>query len=137
MELEFFLPMIPPTVTHQDKKLHAYLKGGKPHAVLHDSAGLRDAKAKLHGALAPHRPAKELRGAVRLVVKWCFPAGEAHQDGEYKTTKPDTDNLEKALKDEMSRLHFWRDDAQVASEISEKFWAAIPGIYVKVVELNG
>lgn len=54
---------------------------------------------------------------------------------QHKTSKPDTDNLEKALKDCMTRLHFWKDDAQVASEISEKFWAAVPGIYVRIEEL--
>ncbi|HFU9554316.1 TPA: RusA family crossover junction endodeoxyribonuclease, partial [Streptococcus agalactiae] len=30
---------------------------------------------------------------------------------------------------------FWNDDAQVASEIIEKFWADTVGIYVKVEEL--
>ena len=35
----------------------------------------------------------------------------------------------------MTRLHFWRDDAQVCSEAAEKFWADTPGIYVEVREL--
>ena len=35
----------------------------------------------------------------------------------------------------MTRLGYWRDDAQVASEIVEKFWAEIPGIYVAVTAL--
>ena len=64
-----------------------------------------------------------------------FPSDGRHANGEWKTTKPDTDNLDKALKDEMTRLRFWHDDAQVASEISEKFWADVPGIFVKVVAL--
>lgn len=37
---QFFLPMKPPTTTHNAKELHAYMKGGKPCAVLHDSAEL-------------------------------------------------------------------------------------------------
>lgn len=133
--MQFFLPMKPPTVTHQAKELHAFMKGGKPCAVLHDSRALKDARAKLHAALAPYAPDKPFAGPVRLLVKWCFPSDGRHADGEWKTTKPDTDNLEKALKDEMTRLHFWHDDAQVASEISEKFWANVPGIFVKVVAL--
>jgi len=55
-----------------------------------------------------------------------------HRDGQYKITRPDTDNMIKILKDEMTSLGFWKDDAQVASEITEKFWAEQPGIYVKV-----
>lgn len=133
--MQFFLPMKPPTVTHHAKELHAYMKGGKPCAVLHDSRELKDARAKLHAALAPYAPERPFGGPVQLLVKWCFPSDGRHANGEWKTTKPDTDNLDKALKDEMTRLRFWRDDAQVASEISEKFWAEVPGIFVMVVAL--
>lgn len=36
----------------------------------------------------------------------------------------------------MTAAGFWKDDAQVASEICEKFWAEVPGIYVCVEELH-
>ena len=134
--MQFFIPMRPPTVTHHDKELHAFMRGGRPCAVLHDSPELKDARAKLRAGLAPHAPAIPLGGPVRLVVKWLFPAQGRHPDGAWKTSKPDTDNLDKALKDEMTRLHFWQDDAQVASEISEKFWANTPGIFIRVEELG-
>ena len=48
------------------------------------------------------------------------------------TDKPDTENLNKALVDCMTALDFWADDAQVVSEIIEKFWANTPGIYIRV-----
>lgn len=72
--MNFFMPMRPPTVTHHDKQLHAYMKGGKPCAVLHDTPELKAARAKLHAALAPFAPAQPMTGAVQLVVKWLFPA---------------------------------------------------------------
>ena len=132
MTTEFFMPMHPPTVTHHDKKIT--VKNGK--AIMYDSTELKAAKEKLTAHLAEHIPQEPYSGAVRLMVKWCFSnTGTKHGDGEWKTSKPDTDNLEKALKDCMTRLHFWKDDAQVASEISEKFWAAVPGIYVRIEEL--
>lgn len=71
---------------------------------------------------------------VRLMVKWCFPKGK-HADGEYRITKPDTDNLQKLLKDCMTACGFWKDDALVAAEMAEKFWAEIPGIYVRIEEI--
>lgn len=135
MRLQFFLAMQPPTVTHHSKQLHAYIKDGRPKAALHDSEELRDARAKLHAYLAKHRPQRPMEGPVRLVVKWLFEKG-SHGDGEYKTSKPDTDNLQKALKDCMTQLGFWHDDAQVASEVVEKFWAARPGIFVQVEEIG-
>ena len=31
---------------------------------------------------------------------------------------------------------FWKDDALVASEFVEKFWADIPGIHIRIEELE-
>jgi Holliday junction resolvase RusA-like endonuclease len=102
--------------------------------VFYDPPELKAARSKLTGYLAQHKPEKSFDGGVRLVVKWCFPRGK-HKNGEYRITKPDTDNLQKLLKDCMTACGFWKDDAQVASEIVEKFWAEIPGIYVRVESL--
>lgn len=125
-EIKFFLPMIPPTVTHQEKKIA--FAHGKP--IFYEPPELADARNKLTAYIAPYAPKKPFTGAVRLVVKWCFPITAKHKDGEYKTTKPDTDNLQKLLKDVMTACGFWKDDALVASEIVEKFWAEKPGIFI-------
>ncbi len=127
---EFFMPMIPPTVTYQEKQ--ATVKNGKP--VFHEPPKLKDARAKLTAYLSKHVPESPYCDAVRLIVKWCFPKGR-HHDGEYKTTRPDTDNLNKLLKDCMTECGFWKDDALVASEICEKFWAETSGIYVRIESL--
>ena len=132
MQITFFLPMKPPTVTHQEKSVR--VAKGKP--VFYEPDRLKAARSKLMAYLGQHAPAVPLRGAVRLGVKWCFPITGKHEDGEYKTTRPDTDNLQKLLKDCMTDLGYWKDDAQVASEIVEKFWAKVPGIYINVLELE-
>lgn len=131
MEKHFFLPMIPPTVTHQQKKVHVV--NGKP--VHYEPPRLAAARQKLTAALGTKRPEKPMVGPIRLVVKWLFPKGK-RRDGEWKITKPDTDNLQKLLKDCMTAVGFWKDDAQVCSEIVEKFWAAVPGIFISVEELE-
>ena len=130
--MEFFMVMKPPTVTHQEKQVHVV--NGKP--VLYESTELRTARQKLLAHLAKHIPEEPYRDGVRLMVKWCFSRGKAHANGEYRITKPDTDNLQKLLKDCMTTCKFWNDDAQVASEIVEKFWADIPGIYIRIEELT-
>ena len=132
MKIEFFMAMIPPTVTHQEKKVHVV--NGRP--VLYEPAELKAARIKLMAHLGKHAPALPLQGAVRLVVKWCFPITGSHIDGQWKTTKPDTDNLQKLLKDCMTLCGYWKDDAQVASEIIEKFWAEKPGIFISAQELE-
>lgn len=36
----------------------------------------------------------------------------------------------------MSDLGYWIDDAQVSSEVTEKYWVTeVPGIYVKIERL--
>ena len=132
MTHEFFMPMKPPTVTQQEHQVRVV--NGKP--VFYNPAELEDARAKLTAHPAGHKPPEMFTSAVRLIVKWCFPITGKHHDGEYKYTKPDTDNLNKLLKDCMTAVGFWKDDALVASEIIEKFWAKIPGIYIRVEELT-
>lgn len=127
---EFFMPMVPPTVTHQEKKWRVV--NGKP--VPYEPDEVKSARAKLRAHLGRFRPVAPARGGVALVVKWCFPRGE-HADGEYRITKPDVDNLQKLLMDCMTAEGFWGDDAQVASLVVEKFWAEVPGIYIQVREV--
>ena len=126
MRTEFFMPMIPPTTTQQMHKVRVVK--GKPQ--FYDSDDLKAARVKLTAHLAGHIPEQKYTEAVRLITKWCFPITGEHKDGEYKTTRPDTDNLQKMLKDVMTDLGYWKDDCLVASEIVEKFWAERPGIYV-------
>jgi Holliday junction resolvase RusA-like endonuclease len=131
MRIEFFMPMIPPTITHQEKKVHVVC--GKP--IFYEPEELKAARNKLEAHLAKHKPKEKCRNGIELVVKWCFPRGK-HKDGEYRITKPDTDNLQKLLKDCMTKIGFWEDDAQVCLEIVEKFWAEIPGIFISIRELK-
>ena len=85
MYTQFFIPMQPPTTTHNAKQLHAYMKGGKPCAVLHDSPELKATRAKLHAYLAPHapkapsRPAGTAAGQVVLPLRGAQERCVAHQ----------------------------------------------------------
>lgn len=130
MAIEFFMAMEPPTVTAQEQKVAVI--NGKP--VFYDPPEVKAAKRKLIAYLDKHKPRKRIETGCRLITKWCFPR-ERHKNGAYRTTKPDTDNLQKLLKDCMTTCNFWTDDALVASEIVEKFWAEVPGIYIRIEEL--
>lgn len=131
MATEFFMAMSnPPTVTHQEKKVHVIK--GKP--VFYEPPELVAARQKITSHLVKFKPEIKYSCGVRLITKWCFPSGR-HKGGTYRITKPDTDNLQKLLKDCMTHVGFWKDDALVASEIVEKFWSEVPGIYVRIEEL--
>lgn len=131
--MKFFIIMNPPTATAQEKKVTVV--HGKPR--YYDPANVKAARAKLTRHLLHHRPKTPIMGPVELTTHWLFPKGKSHKDGEWRVTRPDTDNLQKLLKDCMTRLGFWQDDAQVVREIVEKRWSDDPtGIYIKIEKLE-
>ena len=131
--MNFFIEMNPPTATAQEKKVAVV--GGKPR--YYDPGPAKEARRKLMGHLMGHRPVVPIAGPVALTTLWLFPRGRSHKNGEWRVTKPDTDNLQKLLKDCMTKCGFWKDDAQVVRETVEKRWADDPtGIYIEIEELE-
>lgn len=137
--INFFLPMIPPTITQQQHKIR--IINGRPQ--IYDPPELKAARYKFQGVLTPHAPEMKITGPVRLLTKWIWPLDVDSEMMEkldptyfvWKDTKPDTDNLIKLFKDCMTAAGFWEDDCQVVSEITEKMYSFRPGIYVEVTEL--
>ena len=129
--IKFFIECEPPTHTQQEHRVSRRKDGS---VYFYEDRKLKEVRAFLSDQVAKMKPDKPMKGAIRLTVKWCFP-GKGKPDGTYKFTKPDTDNLNKLLKDVMTDERYWKDDAQVASEIIEKFWADRSGIFIKVEEL--
>lgn len=130
--MNFFLAMNPPTVTAQERKVKVVRN--KP--IFYDPEQVKDARNLLCGHLSLHKPKAPMTGAVSLRVLWLFPRGKSHKHGEWRTTKPDTDNLQKLLKDCMTACGFWQDDAQVVRETVEKRWSDEPcGIYIEIEEV--
>lgn len=122
----------PPTTTAQTREV-GIKPNGKPYLYKPDK--LLQAEINIRNSLARFRPETPITNKpIRLTVKWLYPITNAkkHRNGEYKLTRPDTDNLQKLLKDCMTDLGFWVDDSLVCSEIVEKFWADTPGIYVRI-----
>lgn len=126
MRYEFFLPMKVPNVTHQEKRIA--VRNGKP--VVYEDARLKDARLQFLGYLFMHKPKRMMEGPVFLHVSFFYAPDSKHKDREFKATKPDTDNLIKLFKDCMTKVGFWKDDAQVAAEYVEKMYWHVPGIHV-------
>lgn len=131
--IEFFVPMKLPTTTAQEQKT-GVSKNRKPYK--YDPPELKAARALFRDHLAKFATPDPLDGPIKLQTIWCYPLSTAHPEPAWKTTKPDTDNLVKLLKDVMTKLGFWHDDAQVALEIIEKIWDKRSGLYVSVEALE-
>ena len=128
--IEFFLPMKIPTVTAQERRVLPGGKGKKP--IFFDTPELANARGRYLALLTQHRPEEKLTGPLSMRVVWCFKATANHHHGDWKTSKPDTDNLIKLFKDCMTKVGFWKDDALVVWELQEKRYSDVEGIFVQI-----
>lgn len=128
-----FLLMNPPTVTAQESKV-AVVRN-KP--IIYKPEKIKQAKKEIIKHLMPFKPKEPMQGPIELKVVWLFPRGRRHKHFEWRTTRPDTDNLEKLLKDCMTEVGFWEDDALVVSETVYKIWSDEPtGISIEIKPLE-
>ena len=130
--MNFKLKMIPPTATAQQKGERVV--GGYIHH--YKKKNVAAAEAILRDALLPYVPAEPITDkAIRLDVTWMFPypkSAKKHRPGytRWKTTRPDADNLNKMLKDVMTDMGFWKDDALISYECVRKVYDDRPGILI-------
>ena len=136
--MKFKLKIIPPTATAQQKGervVNGYVHHYKKKNVAAAEAILRD-------ALLPYVPETPIEGKpIRLSVLWMFPypkSAKKHKPGygRWKITRPDTDNLNKMLKDVMTDMGFWKDDALICGEFIEKLYSDEPGIVIMIEKLD-
>lgn len=131
--MKMFLLMNPPTVTAQESKVA--IVRNKP--IIYKPEKIKQAKKEIIKYLMPFKPKEPMQGPIELKVVWLFPRGRKHKHFEWRTTRPDTDNLEKLLKDCMTEVGFWKDDALVVSETVYKIWSDEPtGISIELKALE-
>ena len=137
--MKFKLKMIPPTATAQQKGERVV--GGYIHH--YKKKNVARAEAILRDALLPYVPEAPIIGKpIRLDVIWMFPypkSAKKHMPGweRWKITRPDTDNLNKLLKDVMTDMGFWKDDALICLESVAKVYSDEPGIVIWVYDGMG
>ena len=134
--MKFKLKMIPPTATAQQKGERVV--GGYIHH--YKKKNVARAEAILRDALLPYVPETPITDKpIRFEVLWMFPypkSAKKHKPGfsRWKITRPDTDNLNKLLKDVMTDMGFWKDDALICSEYIGKIYDDKPGILIIVYD---
>jgi len=72
--------------------------------------------------------------AVSIVATWPIPASwskKRREGAKWKTSKPDADNVAKAIGDACNGI-VWQDDSQVVDLRCVKLYGAVPGVLVEV-----
>lgn len=87
--------------------------------------------------LKKHAPKQPSDKPIKLMVCLFFDVKAPKKAwGTYKTTRPDCDNYVKEIKDAMTSVGFWYDDAQVADLRVIKRYAELGEIYIRVEDLE-
>lgn len=134
----FHIDINPPKSTHQNQlKIYRSPRTGKAIIGKATKGNGAVAEATLKRVLKQHRPAKPHTGALALTVRWSYPYRKSEPKKNRLRaipcdTRPDCDNLMKKLGDVMTKLEFWKDDAQIAEVTFRKEWSDSPGITITI-----
>ncbi len=88
-------------------------------------------RERLYVAALPHRPAEPMIGAVEAELRFQFLRPKSHftargllkaKHNVRHLSRPDLDNLEKAVLDELQDMGFYRNDSQVWAVSKSKVW---------------
>ena len=86
--------------------------------------------------LKPFRPKTPSDKNIRLEIYYQFDISDKGKWGKYKATRPDLDNLNKTIQDQMTLLGYWNDDSQVVEEFHRKSYAELASIEIFIYELG-
>lgn len=113
-------------------------RGGKPRAFTPERTVSYEGKVALAGQAAMDGRAP-IDGPVKATVFATFAIPQSwprkrKEAARYHTSKPDGDNIAKAVGDGLNGI-VWRDDSQVAVWTVVKSYGEAPGVTVEIVEL--
>lgn len=127
--MKLSLRCVPPSVSAQQKR--ANFVGGKP-VFFHGQRMTREIQTWT-SLLKPHAPPTPFDGALTVTLCLVWPhlkSTKAADRARYlpKTTRPDVDNVAKAIIDQLTKLRFIRDDANVTRLVLEKWHGPEEGV---------
>lgn len=141
--IRFFIPGQPQGKERARSRI-VKTKSGKQFTTHYTPKKTRENEARISKyAMAAMGGAGPLEGPVRLTLRMGFEIPKSWPQwkrekalmGEIApTVKPDSDNVEKSIKDGLNGI-VWADDCQVIECEKVKFYTAMPGVLVSVREI--
>lgn len=126
--ISFSIPWIPGP-KQGDRSRVVRTRTGKQFIAHYQPAEIVAEARSLASLIIPYRPPNPLEGPVVLNIFAFWPFCKSHSKRfrstgrRPKDTKPDTDNLQKAIMDVMQRTGFFVNDSQVCRVLCEKSWS--------------
>ena len=143
MKNEFYLHfeegMPKGTAQEKGERIAYRFEGGRkiPYIDHYRKPEVQATRNQLTLMMKKYRPKQPSDRPIRLVVCLYFNISKPKKLwGKYKTTRPDCDNYVKEIKDVMTDLKFWNDDAQVVDLRVIKRYSEKATIYIRLEELD-
>ena len=137
---ERFIPCLPPRSTHQSGS--TILKGKDGRYFVGKNKKGKQVANELYIIAMQGRPSEPFTGALSLTIAFCFPYRKAEtklNKGKQHlphTSRPDCDNLAKALIDAMQKANWFKDDAIVNELRVTKCYSQRQGLFLYLREFQ-
>lgn len=132
----FFEEGLPRATAQQKGEAVRYTRSGQAYIQHYKKEKVKALHNEFAYRLKRYAPPVPSEDPIRLIVFLGFDVKEKQLWGKYKTTRPDGDNYIKELKDVMTEIGFWKDDAQVVDERVVRTYAEKGSITIQVETLN-
>jgi Holliday junction resolvase RusA-like endonuclease len=115
---------------------------------MYDAGTAEGWKGLIAVAAREHLPVKPLEGPLEVSIMFLFERPKSHyRTGKHAdelrpdaplwhTSKPDRDNLEKAVLDCLTTIGMWKDDCQVCAGQITKLWSTTGRMAISIATIN-
>ena len=130
-----------PGVPKGQPRPRAFSHNGK--ARMYDPGTAEGWKAAIAAEVQPHLPPEPFGGPVAVSLRLVMPRPKTHyrkaglkpEAPAWHASKPDIDNIVKAVCDALTTIGLWCDDAQVCRLTASRIYGDKPGTLLEVKEV--
>ena len=112
-----------------------YRRDGSAYIQHYRKDKVQDFRDSLVLRMKKYAPKEQMTEPIKLEIYVHFDTKTRSKWGKYKVTRPDCDNFVKEIKDVMTLLRFWKDDAQVVDLRVVKIYSEKASISISYEEL--
>ena len=130
---KFLVEITPIRTTHQADLRVLKTRDGRMFIGKTEKSAIKQWMKAFELALKPHAPDLPYSGPLELSIYFGFPLIKSDKGKSAPmATKPDFDNLAKAVCDSLTRTNFWHDDSQVVFGKVLKFRTPSPFVGIEL-----
>lgn len=132
--------IIPTKATHQSSLRIMKSKSGKMFVGKFAKSSINSWIKEFEYSISKHKPPIPWDGPVQVAIDFRFPWNKSAPKKylnreEWKTTRPDLDNMEKVILDSLTRTGFIVDDSIICYKITSKKHSNNPGISIRLTQI--